>query len=172
MAERFGLHKRIFSGLRSQCMIFNSGHDKNSSAVAICWANFLVKLSDTPRKLVFLNKSYRLYDNSSNTKHKWFRHMKWCFSFTTWYLSSLSVRFIVSKSLTSIWAWKKTFIVMRMTNRLWSLYIFLLRSLYTSRKRKYLVQKWFFVFDDFYSDMTLLFGVESFNDLAKRPLSY
>lgn len=60
IALRLGLHKRMFSGLRSQCMMFSSGVARNSSAVHSCWANLRVKLRDTPRKFVFRNKSYKL----------------------------------------------------------------------------------------------------------------
>ena len=60
MADLFGLHKRMFSGLRSQWIILSSGVDRKSRAVQSCWANLRVKLSETPRKLVFRNRSYRL----------------------------------------------------------------------------------------------------------------
>ena len=66
----------MFSGFKSQWIIFSSGVDKYSNAVHICCANFLVKFNDTPLKFVFRSKSYKLYDNSSNTKHKWFLYIK------------------------------------------------------------------------------------------------
>ena len=72
----------MFSGLRSQWIILSSGVERNSNAVHNCWANLRVRLSETPRKLVLRNKSYRLYDSSSNTKHRWLRHMKWRFNRT------------------------------------------------------------------------------------------
>ena len=82
IALRLGLHKRMFSGFRSQCMMFSSGVARNSSAVQSCWANFLVRLRETPRKLVLRNRSYRLYDSSSNTRHRWLRNMKCLFRVT------------------------------------------------------------------------------------------
>lgn len=82
IADRFGLHRRMFSGFKSQCIIFSSGVDRKSNAVHSCCANFLVRFNDTPRKLVFRNRSYRLYDSNSNTKHRWFLHMKCLFNLT------------------------------------------------------------------------------------------
>lgn len=72
----------MFSGLRSQWMIFSSGVERNSSAVQSCCENFRVRLRETPRKLVLRNRSYRLYERSSNTRQRWLRHMKWRFSRT------------------------------------------------------------------------------------------
>lgn len=57
IALLLGLHKRIFSGFKSQWIMLSSGVAKNNNAVHNCWANFLVKFSDTPLKFVFLNKS-------------------------------------------------------------------------------------------------------------------
>lgn len=57
IALLFGLQRSMFSGFKSQWIIFRSVLDKNINAVHICWANFLVKFKDTPRKLVFLNRS-------------------------------------------------------------------------------------------------------------------
>lgn len=54
----------------------------NKPTKKTCCPNFLVRLSETPWKSVFLNKSYKLYERSSNTRHKWLRHMKWVFNFT------------------------------------------------------------------------------------------
>ena len=48
MAERLGLQRRMFSGLRSQWMMPRSGRDKKASAVHNCCANFRVKFNDTP----------------------------------------------------------------------------------------------------------------------------
>lgn len=83
IADLLGLHKRIFSGLRSQWIMLSSGVDRNSKAVHSCCANLRVKLRDTPRKLVLRSKSYKLYDSNSKTRHRWLRHMKCRFSFTT-----------------------------------------------------------------------------------------
>lgn len=83
IADLLGLHKRIFSGLRSQWIMLSSGVDRNSKAVHSCCANLRVKFRDTPRKLVLRSKSYRLYDSNSKTRHRWLRHMKCRFSFTT-----------------------------------------------------------------------------------------
>lgn len=63
-------------------MILSSGVARKSSAVHICCANFLVRFNETPLKLVFRNKSYRLQDSISKTKHRWFRNMKWRFKCT------------------------------------------------------------------------------------------
>ena len=99
IADRFGLTKRIFSGFRSihreknwlidifksdipQWRTFNSGCDRKSKADNNCKANFRVKLSDTPRKFVLRNRSYKLYDNNSNTRHKWLRNVKCRFNLT------------------------------------------------------------------------------------------
>ena len=82
MALRLGLQSRMFSGLRSQWMTLSSGVARKSRAVHSCCANFLVRLSDTPRKLVFRSRSYRLYESSSNTRQRWFLYMKFLFSFT------------------------------------------------------------------------------------------
>jgi hypothetical protein len=57
MALRLGLQRRMFSGFRSQWMIFISGEERKRRAVAICCANFRVKLSETPRKLVLRSRS-------------------------------------------------------------------------------------------------------------------
>ena len=76
MAERLGLQRRMFSGLRSQWMMDSSGVDRKSSAVQSCCANLRVRFSETPRKLVLRSRSYRLYDSSSNTRHRWLRHIK------------------------------------------------------------------------------------------------
>jgi len=62
--------------------MLSSGVARNNNAVHSCCANFLVKFNDTPRKFVFRKRSYRLYDNSSNTKHKWFLNIKCLLSFT------------------------------------------------------------------------------------------
>lgn len=51
-------------------MILSSGVARNSSAVQSCWANFRVRFKETPLKFVFRNKSYKLYDNISNTKQR------------------------------------------------------------------------------------------------------
>lgn len=83
IADLLGLHKRIFSGLRSQWIMLSSGVDRNSKAVHSCCANLRVRFRETPRKLVLRSKSYRLYDSSSKTRHRWLRHMKCRFSFTT-----------------------------------------------------------------------------------------
>ncbi len=82
MALLLGLHSRMFSGFRSQWMMLSSGVARNSSAVHNCWANFRVRFKETPLKFVFRNKSYRLYDNISNTKQRWFRNMKCRFKCT------------------------------------------------------------------------------------------
>jgi len=76
IALLLGLHNKMFSGFKSQWIIFSSGVDRYSKAVHICWANFLVRFNETPLKFVFLSKSYKLYDKSSKTKHKWFLYMK------------------------------------------------------------------------------------------------
>lgn len=60
MADLLGLQSRMFSGLRSQWMMLSSGVARKSSAVHSCWANLRVRFRDTPRKLVFLSRSYRL----------------------------------------------------------------------------------------------------------------
>lgn len=70
MALLLGLHSRMFSGFRSQWMMLSSGVARNRSAVHNCWANFRVRFKETPLKFVFRNKSYRLYDNISNTKQR------------------------------------------------------------------------------------------------------
>lgn len=82
IADRLGLQRRMFSGLRSQWIMLSLGVERKSSAVHSCCANLRVRLSETPRKLVLRSRSYRLYDNNSNTRHKWFLHMKWRFNFT------------------------------------------------------------------------------------------
>lgn len=82
IADRLGLQRRIFSGFKSQCIILSSGVERNNRAVHNCWANLRVKFNETPRKLVFRSKSYKLYDSNSNTKHKWLRHIKCRFSLT------------------------------------------------------------------------------------------
>lgn len=76
MALLLGLQRRMFSGFRSQWMMLSSGVAKKSSAVHSCWANFRVRLSETPRKLVFRRRSYRLYESISNTRQRWLRNMK------------------------------------------------------------------------------------------------
>jgi len=83
IADLLGLHKRIFSGLRSQWIMLSSGVERNSKAVQSCCANLRVRFRDTPRKLVLRSRSYRLYDSNSKTRHRWLRHMKCRFSFTT-----------------------------------------------------------------------------------------
>lgn len=82
MADRLGLHSNMFSGFRSQCIMFSSGVLRNRRAVHSCCANLRVRFSETPRKFVFLNRSYRLYDSSSKTRHRWLRHIKWRLSLT------------------------------------------------------------------------------------------
>lgn len=82
MADRLGLQRRIFSGFKSQWMMLSSGVDRNSRAVHSCWANFRVRLRETPLKFVLRSRSYKLYDNSSNTRHKWFLHIKCLFNLT------------------------------------------------------------------------------------------
>lgn len=82
MALLLGLQRRMFSGFRSQWMMLSSGVARKSSAVHSCWANFRVRLSETPRKLVFRSRSYRLYESISNTRQRWFRNMKWRFRWT------------------------------------------------------------------------------------------
>lgn len=79
MALLLGLQRRMFSGLRSQWIICSSGVDRYSNARQSCCANLRVKFRETPRKLVLRRRSYRLYESSSNTKHKWFLHIKWRF---------------------------------------------------------------------------------------------
>lgn len=82
MAERFGFTSSMFSGFRSQWITVMFSCDRKLSAAHSCWANLRVRFSETPRKFVFRNSSYRLYESSSNTRHRWFRNMKWRFSFT------------------------------------------------------------------------------------------
>ena len=82
IALRFGLHNRMFSGFKSQWMMLKSLDTKNISAVHNCCANLRVKFKETPRKLVLRRRSYKLYDKSSNTRHKWFRCIKWPLSLT------------------------------------------------------------------------------------------
>lgn len=82
MALLLGLQRRMFSGFRSQWMMLSSGVARKSSAVHSCWANFRVRLSETPRKLVFRSRSYKLYDSISNTRQRWLRNMKWRFRWT------------------------------------------------------------------------------------------
>lgn len=82
MALLLGLQRRMFSGFRSQWMMLSSGVARKSSAVHSCWANFRVRLSETPRKLVFRSRSYKLYDSISNTRQRWFRNMKCRFRWT------------------------------------------------------------------------------------------
>lgn len=82
MALLLGLQRRMFSGFRSQWMMLSSGVAKKSSAVHSCWANFRVRLSETPRKLVFRRRSYRLYESISNTRQRWLRNMKCLFRWT------------------------------------------------------------------------------------------
>lgn len=77
MALLLGLQRRMFSGFRSQWMMLSSGVARKRSAVHSCWANFRVRLSDTPRKLVFRSRSYKLYESISNTRQRWLRNMKW-----------------------------------------------------------------------------------------------
>ena len=48
MADLFGLHSNMFSGLRSQWMMASSDRDKNDRAVHSCWANLRVRFNDTP----------------------------------------------------------------------------------------------------------------------------
>ena len=62
--------------------MFNSGVARNNNAVHNCWANLRVKFKETPLKFVFRNKSYKLYDRSSNTKHRWLLNVKCLFNFT------------------------------------------------------------------------------------------
>jgi len=57
MVERLGLQRSTFSGFRSQWMMESSGEERKSRVEASCWPNFLVRLRETPRKLVFLSKS-------------------------------------------------------------------------------------------------------------------
>lgn len=78
--DRKWFPKRIFSW--DIFVYVLPGWLRNSSAVHNCCANLRVRLSDTPLKLVLRSRSYKLYDNSSNTRHRWFRHIKWHFSFT------------------------------------------------------------------------------------------
>lgn len=82
MADLLGLQSNMFSGFRSQCIMFSSGVLRNNSAVQSCCANLRVRFSETPRKFVFLSRSYRLYESSSNTRHRWLRHIKWRLSLT------------------------------------------------------------------------------------------
>lgn len=56
-ALRFGLHNRMFSGLRSQWITLISGIERNNRAVQSCWANLRVRFSETPRKFVLRNNS-------------------------------------------------------------------------------------------------------------------
>jgi hypothetical protein len=65
-----------------QWRTLSSGCDRKSNADNNCNANLRVKLSDTPRKFVLRNKSYKLYDNNSNTRHKWLRNVKCRFNLT------------------------------------------------------------------------------------------
>lgn len=55
---------------------------RNNNAVHNCCANLRVRFNDTPLKFVFLSRSYRLYESNSNTRHRWFRHIKCLFNFT------------------------------------------------------------------------------------------
>ena len=57
IALRLGLHRRIFSGFKSQWMTLSSGVERYSRAVQSCWANLRVRLRETPWKLVFLSSS-------------------------------------------------------------------------------------------------------------------
>jgi len=50
----------MFSGFRSQCMMDRSGVDRNNKAVHSWAANLRVRFKETPLKLVFLIKSYKL----------------------------------------------------------------------------------------------------------------
>ena len=59
---------------------------------------FLVRLSVTPLKSVFFNKSYRLNERSSNTRQRWFRKTKLHFNLTMRDVSDISASalFIIS----------------------------------------------------------------------------
>lgn len=65
-----------------QWRTFSSGWERKSNADNNCKANLRVKFSDTPRKFVLRNKSYKLYDNNSKTRHRWLRNVKCRFNFT------------------------------------------------------------------------------------------
>lgn len=99
IADLLGLTKRMFSGFRSRRMTksfprtttrchlpqwrtLRSGWERNRSAERSCSANFRVRFNETPRKFVLRNRSYRLYDNNSKTRHRWFRKVKFRFNFT------------------------------------------------------------------------------------------
>ena len=99
IADLLGLTKRMFSGFRSRRMTrsftrpttwchlpqwrtLRSGWERNRSAERSCSANFRVRFNETPRKFVLRNRSYRLYDSNSKTRHRWFRKVKFRFNFT------------------------------------------------------------------------------------------
>ena len=94
---RFGLISKIFSGFKSQWMtekyfflfsssktslsddtcpmrqinlLESSGFESSFSEWHNCWANFLVRLRETPLKLVLRKRSYKLLLKSSKTRHR------------------------------------------------------------------------------------------------------
>ena len=60
IADRLGLHSRMFSGLRSQWMIPFSGFARKANALSNWRANLRTRLSDTPLKDVLRSSSYKL----------------------------------------------------------------------------------------------------------------